>query len=144
MKLLFLFSILIRFLFFQETVSYHYQLISPNWYRFQAAFAHKNITLDRSIDQMLLRIESAVKKQNLTEFETYFAPKFDSECAWKFIEMNGQTWKRCRRIAAEFWLDFWRKMKILELGNSFFLCTIFKSDHYNKILPLKMDSFSQS
>uniref|UniRef100_A0A1I7T071 RxLR effector protein n=1 Tax=Caenorhabditis tropicalis TaxID=1561998 RepID=A0A1I7T071_9PELO len=43
------------------------------------AYVNKNVTVDRAVDQMLLKIESAVKHRNLTEFESFFSPKFDSE-----------------------------------------------------------------
>ncbi|KAF1755542.1 hypothetical protein GCK72_011992 [Caenorhabditis remanei] len=43
------------------------------------AYVTKNITVDRAVDQMLLKIESAVRHRNTTEFESFFSPKFDSE-----------------------------------------------------------------
>ncbi|CAE17679.2 RxLR effector protein [Caenorhabditis elegans] len=43
------------------------------------AYVARNITVDRAIDTMLMKIQSAVRKRNMTEFEKYFSAKFDSE-----------------------------------------------------------------
>ncbi|PIC31233.1 hypothetical protein B9Z55_011999 [Caenorhabditis nigoni] len=44
-----------------------------------SAYVTKNITVDRAVDQMLLKIENAVRHRNSTEFDSFFSPKFDSE-----------------------------------------------------------------
>ncbi|CAI2352117.1 unnamed protein product [Caenorhabditis sp. 36 PRJEB53466] len=43
------------------------------------AYAIKNVTVDRAVDQMLLKIENSVRDHNSTDFHSFFSPHFDSE-----------------------------------------------------------------
>ncbi|EFP03949.1 hypothetical protein CRE_28805 [Caenorhabditis remanei] len=63
----------------KDTVSFPKNSQHPSFFNFQNAYVTKNITVDRAVDQMLLKIESAVRHRNTTEFESFFSPKFDSE-----------------------------------------------------------------